>query len=309
MLWFSRNILRPLKGKNLFGKIGLFPQSYTTSDPSVVQNPAPPQPNGQESATPAPLHTLNEEAEGTSTPEKVEKAEGQGVMRATMTDVQEAIEQLGRNNRDGNGSFSFASSHTDTDRDTDTEVKSTTGDLDGEAWHKDARSALAEKARRQQELLRREQEAYDAELQRMTPVLTDDMVEPPIQFELSDESEDEEEEGLDRGLSANTLFPRREHEHISEEDEDDEISVRQKPNDRPITPKASSLSSKRSRSSKVSIPEQEAPPETARQIYFPTETSEQPHPENKAEKPRVRRFHYLPSELLLNLCISLPNSL
>ncbi|KAL5507750.1 BOI2 [Sanghuangporus vaninii] len=286
------------QGRNLFGKIGLFPQTYTTSDPAVVQNPAAPQTNGHNSrgaVTPASLHTLNEEAEDTAvTPDNEKKDEGHGVMRATMTDVQEAIEQLGRNDRDGNGSFSFASTHTDTDRDTDTEA----GGENGEAWHKGARSNLAEKARKQQELLRQEQEAYDAELKRHAPLLIEQISEPPLQFEMSDESEDEEEE-FEHGPTTNTLFPRRNHDHISEEEEDDVDSVRQRAIEQPITPKAAAYSPKQTPSSNLSKPEESQelevqPPETARQIsfptptHFPTETSGRPQtPVIATDKPHL----------------------
>lgn len=301
------------QGRNLFGKVGLFPQSYTTSDPSVVQNPAAPQANGHDaaasaaSATTASLQTLNEEPEDASaaTPEANKKDEGQGVMRATLTDVQEAIEQLGRNDRDGNGSFSFASTHTDTDHDTDTDANSNADGLGGESWHKGARSNLAEKARQQQELLKREQEVYEAELQLHAPVLTEQTSEPPIAFEMSDESEDEGDEELEHGPAAGMLFPRREHEHISEEEEDDAVSARQQPNDHPVTPRAVSHSPKHSPSPKqkpssISTPEdgddlEGHPPETARQVSFPTENrsasgspsrglaTKEPHLENGAK--------------------------
>lgn len=312
-----------LQGRNLFGKVGLFPQSYTTSDPSVVQGqPAPQaQANGLDvpaavSAAPSSLQTLNEEAEDISasaTPDTKKKEEGQAVMRATMTDVQEAIEQLGRSDRDGNGSFSFASTHeTDTDRDTDTEA----GSNAGEAWHKGARSNLAEKARQQQELLRKEQEAYDAELQLHAPVLAEHISEPPIEFEMSDESEDEEEEEHSEP-AAGTRFPRRDHEHISEEEEDDEASVRQKPNGHPITPRAGSQFSDLSPPSRnLTNPWEsvDAEPETAKQISFPTATpaesgapaqvaTEVPHPESSTENIQVRSSYML-YFLLLTLHLS-----
>ena len=306
----SRKCLRHLQGRNLFGKVGLFPQTYTTSDPTVVQNPPAPQTNGHDSKgapAPASLHTLNEEAEDAPVIADTEKKEGgHGVMRATMTDVQEAIEQLGRNDRDGNGSFSFASTHTDTDRDTDVEASVE----NGEAWHKGARSNLAEKARQQQELLRQEQEAYDAELKRHAPPLVEQLSEPPIQFELSDESEGEDEEEFERGPTSNTLFPHRNHDHISEEEEDDVDSVRQRAIEQPITPKAPAQpqSPKQAPSNNLSLPEETQdldvqPPETARQISFPSPThfpsetfgrpktpvivTDKPHPENSADTAQV----------------------
>ena len=45
------------------------------------------------------------------------------MMHETMTDVQKAIEQLGRNDRDGARSFSFASSHGDYSERSETETE------------------------------------------------------------------------------------------------------------------------------------------------------------------------------------------
>ena len=108
MKLFSHIRLRHFQGKNLFGKIGLFPQSYTTSDPNIFNNSTPqpaPQTNGNgvpEDNGPTTLQTLKEDSEANDeASEAVKKGEHNGVMQATMTDVQEAIEQLGRNDRDG----------------------------------------------------------------------------------------------------------------------------------------------------------------------------------------------------------------
>ena len=63
-------------------------------------------------------------------------------MLATMTDVQQAVEQLGhKGDVDGSRSFTFSSIRSEsTDRDTDT-------DADGKGWHKTARQKLAENAK------------------------------------------------------------------------------------------------------------------------------------------------------------------
>lgn len=279
---YSSNIFRRIKGKNLFGKIGLFPQSYTTSDATVLQ-PQPTPQNGAQPVAAAPpqaeadtfLQTLREESNSAvSTPNGQKSTEdNDGVMRATLTDVQEAIEQLGRNNRDGNGSFSFASSRaTNSDHETDTEGAQS-NDENGESWHKGARSNLAEKARKQQELLRKEQEAYDEELRRHAPVLTEQISEPPIEFEMSDESEDEHE----HGLTTNTPFGRREHAHISEEEEDEDqvpLKVLKDTNARPTTPKTAKPAPQRSHIdlsnqwTAVTDNSMDPPPETARQQHF-----------------------------------------
>jgi hypothetical protein len=136
-------------------------------------------------------------------------------MKATMTDVQKAIEQLGRNK--GNGtrddrSFSFASSRTgDGDGDTDTDIDIDTDretDAAGDDWHRGARIKLAEQARKVVE----EQKRKDEE---ETPVVRN--IAPPIEVEMSDESEGEDD---DDGPHHRMSYA-REHPHIPEEDEDD----------------------------------------------------------------------------------------
>ncbi|KAG6868912.1 hypothetical protein C0993_007686 [Termitomyces sp. T159_Od127] len=132
---------------------------------------------------------------------------GEAVMKATMTDVQKAIEQLGRSNVAGDEerSFSFASSRGDvTEGETDTEydmsdVDVGTGTADGETWHKGARTKLAERAKRAVE----EAEKFEAMMNGASS-----RAAPPIEVEMSDESEGEGEEEYTR-----------EHTHMSEEDE------------------------------------------------------------------------------------------
>src|ERR1700722_6432990 len=95
-------------------------------------------------SVPSTLQTLREESESATTPAQAsESAEQDGVMKATMTDVQKAIEQLGRTNgdtdrddKDGRRSFSFT---TVSREETDTEEEH----LD-ENWAKGARKRLAE---------------------------------------------------------------------------------------------------------------------------------------------------------------------
>ena len=157
-------------------------------------------------------------------------------MKATMTDVQEAIEQLGRKNRDGGGSFSFASTRDgdttdrdlDTDRDTDAENDGT-GD---NAWHKDARHNLAEKARAAQaEVVATEAKTEAAAtaavgtdpIPEATPTPTTSTMrtaQPPIEVEMSDESEGEDDEDT-HAVNAHTHFPRRHHADISEEEDEE----------------------------------------------------------------------------------------
>lgn len=291
MKLFSHIRLRHFQGKNLFGKIGLFPQSYTTSDPNIFNNSTPqpaPQTNGNgvpEDNGPTTLQTLKEDSEANDeASEAVKKGEHNGVMKATMTDVQEAIEQLGRNDRDGTGSFSFASTHT-TDRELESD-RETDASAGPESWHKEARSNLAEKARQQQEQLRKEQEAYDAELRLHAAVLPEHIPEPPIEFDVSDESEGEEDlSPVEPGPAADTLFPRRDHAHISEEEEEDEESVRQQHiKNTPMTPRAmshdtepqSAVSGTKFSNPWNEVDTDEKIPETARQSSFPTETKIEP---------------------------------
>ncbi|KAH7887418.1 hypothetical protein F5I97DRAFT_1860224 [Phlebopus sp. FC_14] len=220
------------QGRNLDGKIGLFPQSYTT--PAAPVNGI--STSSSTSSSDGPLITpsdslqpLHEELESSSfhdsdADSKIgiaigEPVHGQGeVMKATMSDVQKAIEQLGRNDRDGAQSFSFASIREgDTDRDTDgTETDGEIGIGDGgEGWHRSARNKLAEQARKVVEA-----KAAAEEL----PVRS---ATPPIEVEMSDESEGEGEgegEGEDVDAFQHLQHMRftREHPHIPEEDEEDE---------------------------------------------------------------------------------------
>lgn len=124
------------------------------------------------------------------------------MMKATMTDVQKAIEQLGRNHgtsfvqEDDHDarSFSFASTRTggedftDTDFDMDADEERDDGEWVGSGDHKDARMKLAEKARKvvEKQKKEREEEERAVELERS--------VAPPIEVELSDESEGEDDE-------------------------------------------------------------------------------------------------------------------
>ncbi|KAJ6502678.1 hypothetical protein DFH09DRAFT_1375676 [Mycena vulgaris] len=222
------------KGRNLAGKVGLFPQSYTTTAPPA-ETPVPPAPststapNDTESA---PLQPLAEEPESDSgspvSPipqihlngdDADEAADPNGeVMKATMTDVQKAIEQLGSRNRGSSAnldqdarSFSFAS--TRDDRTTDDEEDETDFDMsEGEGWHKGARRKLAERARQ-----------AVAEAEKLADIASGGssrMVAPPISVELSDESDGEDDH--DEDDDNYTTSPLRDHPYIPEEDEPSE---------------------------------------------------------------------------------------
>ena len=245
------------KGKNASGKIGLFPQSYTTSQPPASSTKPPTEPSlaaaiaapqpitataalpvaedsiPDTSSTSTPLESLREESEPptpavTHTPtippihvndqEEEGSAQGNGhqMMQATITDVQKAIEQLGRNNSStftntDTQSISFASDTggetTDFGEDSDAD-RDSGGDVDGgEGWHRDARLRLAEKARKAVE-----------EAEKLESMINTRSAAPPIEVEMSDDS-DFEDDSSQRDFTMSS-FARR-HSKIPEEDEED----------------------------------------------------------------------------------------
>lgn len=265
-----------LKGRNLSGRTGLFPQSYTTSAPPEPSHPpstAASLPKHEDepsaatagrtldsvlerdeshAASPPAIIATHEDSAAASDPSHSPVADslasgpnylypdaedngapsprsedGRRMMRATLTDVQKAIEQLGRGpDRDGARSFSFASSRdgASTDRDTsETEMESEledNADADaGQGWHKDARQKLAEKARKAALREDREREREQAARQRM--------LAPPIEVELSDESEPEEGDTMQlqhlMHPSTSTSHSGRQHGVIPEESEEDRV--------------------------------------------------------------------------------------
>ena len=214
------------KGRNVAGKVGLFPQSYTTSTPpppggvstssSTSGNPIPTPPDS--------LSPLAEEPESTSLHDgdaesRIGIAIGEpgsadaDAMKATMTDVQKAIEQLGRSDRDGAQSFSFASTRDgDTDRETDGTETDGDGEI-GEGWHRNARDKLAEQARKVVE-------AQAAEEAREAQEAHERMGAPPIDVELSEESEAEDDAAFQH---LQHMHFTRDHPHIPEEEEDEAL--------------------------------------------------------------------------------------
>ncbi|TFK69427.1 hypothetical protein BDN72DRAFT_614262 [Pluteus cervinus] len=244
------------QGKNLAGKVGLFPQSYTTPAPpdlsftssssSTTVGDSSPDPSSQtDKSTLQPLEEVSEP--GTPPPPKDNSATtivapvptspavilngsiadeglthrrtvsgGEEVMRATLTDVQKAIEQLGQGRGmhedadDGTRSFSFASTKDGADTETDTEYDMSDvdgGDAQPETDHKDRRMKLAEKARRAI------QEAEKLEAM----IGTNRTTAPPIEVDISDESEGEDDH---QDFTSRASAFARSHPHIPEEDED-----------------------------------------------------------------------------------------
>ncbi|KAI0371457.1 hypothetical protein BV20DRAFT_1120507 [Pilatotrama ljubarskyi] len=228
------------QGRNPAGQTGLFPQSYTSPSPPSSSiafpdaSPGSPEPaTSKDSASPGALHTLQEEPEAVTNEENArhspteserqrKPSNGDVMMRATLTDVQKAIEQLGRNDRDGARSFSFASSHgdyserseTETDEDHDADAED-----DGMGWHKDARAKLAERAQRENE----QRQAREAEEQPRAMI-------PPINVEVSDESDIEDDES--------PHSPRKQQQYPRIVEEDEEAAEEASKDAVPLTPHA-----------------------------------------------------------------------
>ena len=229
--WLTPLRFRYPQGRNLAGKVGLFPESYTQPAPPSTEPPPAAMPaiaplssaltdKPQSSAVslptikPAQLEPLQEGTSHTDTvvdaaPNLSTPAGNGEVMLATLTDVQQAIEQLGhKDDGDGSRSFSFSSSHGEsTDHDTDHD---TDADVGGEDWHRSARQKLAEKAKKVVE----EQAAREAAEGRVTFRSS----APPIDVEMSDDSGDEGDRPFDQS-SPNGHDNK--HPHIPEEDENE----------------------------------------------------------------------------------------
>ncbi|KZT37537.1 hypothetical protein SISSUDRAFT_1034075 [Sistotremastrum suecicum HHB10207 ss-3] len=183
------------QGKNLAGKIGLFPQGYTTpSQPGPTLDGTPQATHPPSSSSPSLSQALSSSqssshqaqggGQGQRTPtvsssvptlQRLDEESDGAVMAATLTDVQEAIEQLGIPHPEGDTrSFSFASSR-ESLRDTDVEDHH---EGEGE-WAQDARRLLAINAQR--EMARRNRGEGEEEYH------------PPEHLEMSDESEDDDD--------------------------------------------------------------------------------------------------------------------
>ena len=119
------------------------------------------------------------------------------VMKATIANVQKAIEQLGRggmtgDDGDGTRSFSFASTRdghgTKTDMNFDFRDVEAPLELNGEDWQKNARLKLVDEARMALESAQK--------LEEMTS--EKELRKPPIDVELSDESDAENDADFTR---------------------------------------------------------------------------------------------------------------
>ncbi|KAJ3511340.1 hypothetical protein NLJ89_g4157 [Agrocybe chaxingu] len=211
------------QGRNLAGKVGLFPVSYTAPAPPAASASTSVDTSATAAATSKsvlqPLHEENESdspkivspvpkappaqflngdgyesdlAHGEDTSLRLASGVDGEVMKATMTDVQKAIEQLGR------GDFDLS------------DIDAATDDANGEDWHKNARRKLAAKARRAVE----EAEKLEAMMSGDDKGSIRREVAPPIEVELSDESDAEDEDNFTRSSKFH-----RHHSYIPEEDE------------------------------------------------------------------------------------------
>jgi hypothetical protein len=196
------------------------PPSATTVEANATVLPSP-SPYSQPSVSPFSQLSHNPEGDSEAShpqpwlngDEDSSPVERNGrVMRETMTDVQQAIEQLGRGRGPLDGrSLSFASSRDDyTDRGSETEGSEfdpdaeMEGDDEGTGWHKEARQKLAEKARRAAQRKERESRTMSAAIR---------VVSPPIDVEMSDESEDEEDAHPGHGHNVIQHSPSNEPNH------------------------------------------------------------------------------------------------
>jgi hypothetical protein len=163
---------------------------------------------------------------------KVRDSQDGAMMQATLTDVQQAIEQLGRGKSQGEDgrSFSFASTRTGADTDTDHDTEMEAEGEDGE-WARNTRTKLAEQSRAMVESAsRREKEAAEEAERRLRAI--------PIEVDVSDESEEEDDDGYlqrrhhhhhhhhpEPTTSMSQEFVRA-HPHIPEEDENEQVLSR-----------------------------------------------------------------------------------
>ncbi|KAF5322385.1 hypothetical protein D9619_000742 [Psilocybe cf. subviscida] len=294
------------QGRNLAGRVGLFPVSYTApappaatttsaegSIPKIISPEAEPTNGVSDDKSPSPQNSdiispvpkqppaaafLNvdgyESDFGHSQPDdaSLHLASVPGPMGETMTDVQKAIEQLGRGgaggeDHDGSRSFSFASTRDDTDTDFDLSDVDTAADgPNGADWHKDARAKLAAKARRAIE----EAEKLEAMMSSNTAPGIQRSVAPPIEVELSDESDEED-------FTRASKF-QRPHSYILEEDETEETEAKSPPKPEPaaVETEASSLTAA---DNHVVVPprdESDMATATATKLSFPVFSSPSP---------------------------------
>ncbi|KAH9927346.1 uncharacterized protein B0H18DRAFT_1084840 [Fomitopsis serialis] len=233
------------KGRNPAGNIGLFPRSYTSPNPPSISSrlaavaesadassasstvEAPVASTTTACGTSQPPHgtadpILSHSTEELGTANNGAQGSGGGeVMQATMTDVQKAIEQLGRGNDDGSRSFSFMSSRSQSTDHSDAEDEGDKGEEGDETeygWSKGARTMLAMRAQMENEK-REAQGRASSTTGSGTPVR---LSGPPHDFEFSDSSEDEDEEQIHPRHLSDHVRSRGMNGRISEEDEEDE---------------------------------------------------------------------------------------
>src|SRR6266576_519033 len=174
-------------------------ESTATIHAPIPKSPAILQQNGDQNHTTAAFTSYSTSNMSTALQHRRIGSGSDGeVMKATLTDVQQAIEQLGRpdhevaEDSDRERSFSFASSRDGAETETDTDYENSDADGDiassagGESYHVGARRKLAETARRALE----EADKLSAITNSMPSGRR--MMAPPIDVEMSDESDDED---------------------------------------------------------------------------------------------------------------------
>ncbi|EIM79434.1 uncharacterized protein STEHIDRAFT_163785 [Stereum hirsutum FP-91666 SS1] len=233
----------------------IYRQRFTSPIATSANGARTPSPEPAHPPTsPGGLHSLAEESENESVaPPKVSVSsdgtdEG-AVMRETMTDVQQAIGQLGQRRNNGAGghtddegrSFTFSSvresESTDRESDIDMELEREGNEgTDGEGWNnqKNVRKRLAKKVSRANEEERREREAQlEVVRARERGSIMASHMAPPIEVELSDESEDEGDDDHHHHHHGHDQEDKTEHgrvasqrsssQMIPEEDENDHL--------------------------------------------------------------------------------------
>ena len=241
----GKSVLHPLNEESETEAAARVPEhSSTTIHAPIPKSPAILQQNGDHNHSTGEFSSYSATTmSSTGQHRKIASGSDGEVMKATLTDVQQAIEQLGRpdhevaEDSDRERSFSFASSRDGGDTETETDYENSDVDIAdagiagaGEGYHIGARRKLAETARRALE----EADKLNAITNSMPSGRR--MVSPPINVEMSDESDDED-------YTRRPESYKRTHPHIPEEDEEEAreaglpntLTVEEKDNDTTFT--------------------------------------------------------------------------
>ena len=217
----GKSVLHPLDEESETEAAAHAPEhSAATIHAPIPKSPAILQQNGDHNRSTGEFSSYSATTmSSTAQHRKIASGSDGEVMKATLTDVEQAIEQLGRSDHevaedsDRERSFSFASHGGETETETDYEnsdvdIAAPGGAGGGEGYHIGARRKLAETARRALE----EADKLNAITNSMPSGRR--MMSPPINVEMSDESDDED-------YAHHPESYKRTHPHIPEEDEED----------------------------------------------------------------------------------------